>query len=139
MPEELQTRIDNLVYIVNPHVYTASLPIPEVKTDDVNFRAGTVHDGVLRKMWGIDLFNSGFLPLANSAGFVSQTASNNTTGTIILAYAPYWAAAYKRQTTTRVVEFPMSSTDVFLASMRIGVIARSDNANTLMYNVGVTV
>jgi hypothetical protein len=75
---------------------------------------------------------------ANTAGKVATTTpSNNTTGRILLVYAPYWAFTYKRNLTIETQRFPESESTAFYASMRFSLTRRSASASALSYNVGI--
>lgn len=135
IPGELRTNKTRLAFIIDPDTEAASLAIPEIATADVRPIYATVESGEIRAVYGVDVLNSGFLPSANTIGKVSVTTTNNVRGTILLVYAPYWGFAYKRQVTTEVVHDGYSSTDVYILSMRLGIVARGTNAAALSYNV----
>lgn len=128
---------ERLSFIIDPDTEIASMAIPEIQTDDVRRTAATITSGVITNLYGIDVMMSGFLPLTNTAGMVSATAGNNTRGTILLVYAPYWGFAYKRNISIETVRDIFSGTLNIVASARMGMVARGTNAATIAYNVGV--
>lgn len=126
---------DRMTFIIPPDVETASLAIPEIATDDVRRTNATITSGILQAVYGVEVLTSGFLPLANSAGKVP--AAGGTLGSILLVYAPYWGFAYKRNITLETARDILSGSNVVVASMRAGMVARGNNAATISYNVGV--
>jgi hypothetical protein len=135
---QLRQYRDRMAYIIDPETETASLGLTAIATDDVRRNNATITAGVLQNIYGIEVMTSGFLPLANTAGKVDlDTPANNTTGSILLAYAPYWGFAYRRQITVETARDIMSGTNIYVASMRFAPIARGNNASVISYNVGV--
>ncbi|MFN3691078.1 MAG: hypothetical protein ACK4UU_09160, partial [Fimbriimonadales bacterium] len=133
---ELRQFRERMVFLIDPDTEISALALPEIATDDVRRTAATITSGTLQNIYGIDVHVSGFIPRANAAGKVSATASNNTRGTILLVYAPYWGVAFKRQITFGTQYDLLSGTTVAVATMRSGVVARGTNAAALAYNVG---
>lgn len=136
MESPLRSRPDKMAFIIDADTETASLAIPEVATDDVRSTFATITSGVLRNVYGVDVFKSGFLLNSNTAGKVAVTTpANNIRGTISLIYAPYWGAGYKRNITIETARDILSGSNIYVASMRFGVIARGTNAAALSYNI----
>jgi len=136
LPGELRQFRERLLFIIDPDTEIASLALPEIATDDVRRTAATITSGMLQNIYGIDVNVNGFMPRTAANGRVSATPSNNTRGTILLVYAPYWGVAYKRQITFGTQYDLLSGTTTAVATMRIGVVARGNNAAALAYNVG---
>jgi hypothetical protein len=56
----------------------------------------------------------------------------------LLLYAPYWGFAYKRNIIVETGRDILSGTNVWVASVRYGVVPRGSNAAAMTYNVGVS-
>jgi len=136
LPGDLRQFRERLLFIIDPDTEIASLALPEIATDDVRRTAATITSGMLQNIYGIDVNVNGFVPRTAANGRVSATPANNTRGTILLVYAPYWGVAYKRQITFGTQYDLLSGTTTAVATMRIGVVARGNNAAALAYNVG---
>ncbi len=136
LPGELRQFRERMMFIIDPDTEIASLALPEIATDDVRRTAATITSGMLQNIYGIDVNVNGFMPRTAANGRVSATPANNTRGTILLIYAPYWGVAYKRQITFGTQYDLLSGTTTAVATMRIGVVARGNNAAALAYNVG---
>lgn len=119
MPAAIQERMDGMVFIVDPYTHTASLNLPEVKADGSGIN-GTVVSGLVSKMFGVDVIRSGFLPKTNTAGKVSATPGNNTKGTILLVYAPYWIMGRKRDVLIETQYDALAQARTIVASARVG-------------------
>ena len=137
MPNRAQSRRSQMLFIINPDVDNATVALPEFKTDDVKISGGTAHTGEFNRVRGVDILNTDFLPLATTAGKVSVTSSNNTLGSIVCVYAPYVGFAWKRQITIDTGFFPLSGTQVWVASIRWALAFRGADAVSLAYNVAV--
>ena len=133
---ELRQFRERMLFIIDPDTEMAALALPEIASDDVRRTNATITSGVLQNIYGVDVNTNGFLPRSNATGRVSATPGNNTRGTILLVYAPYWGVAYKRQITFEVDRDALSGTNIAIATMRMGVMARGTNAAALSYNVG---
>jgi hypothetical protein len=125
-----------MLFIIDPDTETSSLAIPAIATDDVRRTNATITAGILEAVYGVSVATSGFFPRTNTAGKVSATPGNNTRGSILLIYAPYWGFAYKRQITFETQRDILSGSTVAVGTMRMGVVARSADASALVYNVG---
>ncbi len=133
---EKRARRDRLAFIIDPDTEIASLAIPELATDDVRRTNATVTSGILENVYGIDVFTSGFMLLANSAGKVPS--AGGTLGRVLCVYAPYWAFGFKRQITIETDRDIMSGSNLYVASMRMGVVERGTDAAALSYNILIT-
>lgn len=128
---------ERMLFVIDPDTELATLALLELQTVDVAGGRNTIATGNVPSLYRVDVFSSGFLPLANTAGKVSGTGSNNIRGSILLIYAPYWGFAYKRNITLESQRDITSGTTTFVATMRAGLVARGTNAATITYNVGV--
>lgn len=137
MPPAIQERMDGLVFVVDPYTHTASLNLPEVKADGTGIY-GTVVSGSVSKMFGVDVVVSGFLPKTNTAGKVSATAGNNTKGTILLVYAPYWTVGRKRDIEVETSYDTLTQSRIIVASARLGFAYYSASGSAAAsYNITV--
>lgn len=135
MTSAIRTRKQNLAFVIDPDTHSASLDIAAIKTEDVKRTNATITSGMLTNMYGVDVLESGFMPLANSAGKVP--AAGGTLGRILCIYAPYWAVGTKRQITIETDRDVWSGTNVIVAKMRIGFVPRGAGASVCTYNLTV--
>jgi hypothetical protein len=133
----LRTDKSKSLFIVDPQTELASLALPELATDDVRHTNATITSGEILNIYGRDVVVSGFLPLTNTAGKVSATASNNLYGTILAVYAPYWAFGWKRQITVESQRMIESGATLFVTSCRFAVAPRGTTGSALSYNLTV--
>ena len=84
----IRTRKSNIAFIVDPDTHNTSLGILAVKTAELRAAAATIDSGELTNIWGVDVLESGFLPLADTDGKVTDTSNVVDTGTILGVYAP---------------------------------------------------
>ena len=136
LPSAIRSRLQQMVYIIDPDTHSASLDIAAVKTDDVRRTNATVTSGVLSNIYGIDVAVSGFMLLAASDGKITYNAAG-TLGRLLNVYAPYWAVATKREVTVETDRDILSGTNIIVAKMRIGFAARGAGAATISYNLTI--
>jgi HK97 family phage major capsid protein len=128
---------DNLVMFCDPYTYGRILNIDEVNVWINNGREATVNTGQVKQLDGVPIFPSAELALANTAGKISETASNNTTGTIVIAARSGWTIGYRRQITTSVDFLPYYDSYQFTATLRLAFINKDTVAAATMYNVAI--
>lgn len=133
LPSKIRARKDRLVFILSAGAEQAALSIPELLTRDVSAFA-TLESGEIRRIWGIDTLTSGFVLPANTAGKISSNSANNTRGTIMLVYAPYWGLGFQRAFNLEVVRDPLSDTNTYVGGFNMSLVARSNDALSLIYN-----
>jgi len=95
----------------------------------------TITSGVLTNIYGIDVYQTGFMALANSSGKIP--AAGGTLGRILCAYAPYWAMGWKRHITIETDRDILTGDNILVAKMRVGFKARGADAATVSYNLTV--
>lgn len=133
--------------IVDMWTHWKSLELAEVKTRDV-FVAPTVENGMLTNVYGYDLVTTANMHRANqdatyglkanTAGKVDlNTASNNTTGSILAVRWDQWRLGYKRRMTFEIDRDPLSDSTAIVVTMRVGLINRDNEASAISYNVGL--
>lgn len=138
-PNAIKQRKDNMLFVIDSDTEDALRVLPELLTMDTAGGRATIFTGDLNDnpLFRVMLYTSGFLNLANTAGKISGTSSNNTTGSILGIYAPYWQYGRKRAVTIESVRDPLSQTQVIVASVRHAFTARGANGANIIYNVGV--
>lgn len=133
----LRSRRGNIAFVVDSDTHSASLDIAAVKTDDVRRTNATITSGVLSNIWGVDVFESGFMGLAEADGKQSTTPSNNTLGRILAVYAPNWAMGWKRHIKVETDRDIIAGTDIIVAKMRLGFQYRTTDSSAVSYNLTV--
>ena len=132
-------------FITDMHTAWKSLELTEVKTRDV-FSAPTIENGVLVGIYGRDVIaspnmhranlDSTYGLKANSAGKTDlDTASNNTTGSILAVRWDQWRFGYKRMMNFEIQREPLSDSTLIVVNMRVGLIYRDTEASAISYNV----
>ncbi len=135
LPSKVRARKDRLAYVLSAGAEQAALSIPELLTRDVaGERFATLENGVFSRIWGVDSFTSGFVLPANTAGKISVTDGNNTTGTVMLIYAPYWGFGFQRAFNIEVVRDPLSDTNTYVGGFSMSLVSRSNDAMSIIYN-----
>lgn len=131
-----RSRVERMAFIIDPNTETASLAIPELATDDVRHTFATITSGVLRNVYGVDVFKSGFLLNSNTAGKVAVTTpTNNKRGSILLVYAPYFGFGYKRNIQIETARDILSGSNIYVVSLRLGVVSRGLSSAAISYNI----
>lgn len=136
LPGEIQAKMEDLAFIVNPGVYLKAMQILALKTQDVNGTNATLTTGKIDQMWGIDVLRSGFLPLTDTDGKVTFNAAG-TKGSILAVYAPFWAMGWKRRVTFETDKDILAQTNLIVATFRAGLLPRGAGASTISYNLTV--
>jgi hypothetical protein len=129
---------ERILFIIDNSTYFASLNLAVLKTQDV-FPSATIENGVLRRIWGVEVLRSAQFKKAQATGKVSGTPGNNTLGRILLVRPDQWAARWKRQIETFTTFTPRTDTTELVAHMRWGLGYRDNEAAALARNVSVTI
>lgn len=137
LPAVVRSKRQNIAFVIDPDTYSAALRIPSIKTDDVRREGATLSSGDIRPVYGVDVLLSGFMGLANSAGKISATPSNNTRGRILAVYSPFWAMGWKRRITIETDRDVLAGANIIVAKMRVGFKPRGAGAATATYNLTV--
>lgn len=131
-----QSDYDRLLFIVDPYTFIATTRLADVRTAAELGNAGTIMTGRLPQVWGIDLFRSGQMAKANSAGKIP--AAGGTLGRILCVRPDQWVLAFKRQVTTEVARDIEGGATVIVSTMRAAIQYRSSTSGAAVsYNVGV--
>lgn len=131
----VRSRKAQMAFIIDPDTHNTSLDIAAIKTDDVKVSYSTITSGVLTNIYGVSVFESGFMPLANSAGKVPN--AGGTLGRILAVYAPYWAMGWKRRITVETDRDILTGANIIVAKMRLGFAARGADASVASYNLTI--
>lgn len=141
LPYAVRSRRGNIAILVDPLTEAAALELAVWLTPDVTGgrQWATLVNGRLEGAFGSMILTSGYIPLTGAAGkeYVITTASN-TKGSILAVYLPHWVVGYKRQITIETARDILSGTDLWVASMRVGVAARGSQASSISYNISAT-
>ncbi|TXH56377.1 MAG: hypothetical protein E6Q97_06530 [Desulfurellales bacterium] len=132
-------------FITDIHTAWKSLELAEVKTRDV-FSAPTIENGVLVGIYGRDVITSVNMHRANqdatyglkanTSGKVDlDTASNNTTGSILAVRWDQWRFGYKRMMSFEIQREPLSDSTLIVVNMRVGMVNRDNEAAAISYGV----
>ena len=132
-------------FITDMFTQWKSLELAELKTQDV-YSMPTIEEGVLSKIYGFNIIttpnmhrsnqNATYGLRANTAGKVDlDTASNNTTGSILAVRWDQWRLGYKRNWTFEVQRDAISDSTVIVGMMRVGMVYRDTEASAISYNV----
>ena len=132
-------------FITDMHTNWSSLVLAELKTTDVNSQA-TVENGQLTRIWGREVITSANMHRANqdatyglkanTSGKIDlDTASNNTTGSILAVRWDQWRFGYKRMMNFEIQREPLSDSTLIVVNMRVGMVYRDTDASAISYNV----
>lgn len=134
-----------VAFILDMFTHWKSLELAELKTQDV-YSMPTIEEGVLRRIYGHDVLVTNNMHRANQdatyglkanpSGKVDlDTASNNTTGSILAVRWDQWRLGYKRNWTFEVQRDAISDSTVIVGMMRVGMVYRDTEASAVSYNV----
>lgn len=134
-----------VAYIVDMFTHWKSLELAELKTQDV-YSMPTIEEGVLRRVYGYDVLTTNNMHRANqdatyglkanTSGKIDlDTASNNTTGSILAVRWDQWRLGYKRNWTFEVQRDAISDSTIIVGMMRVGMVYRDTEASAISYNV----
>ena len=132
-------------FIIDANVFWKVQQLVSVKTRDV-FMNATLENGMFSGIWGFKVWRSAFMHYrsttnprkANTAGKVDLTTqANNTTGSILAVRRDQWLLGYKRNITMKLQDIPDSDAQQLIATARVGLVFRDNEASAIAYNVGV--
>ena len=132
-------------FLVDMWTHWKSLDLAEVKTRDV-FVAPTVENGMLTNVYGYEVITTPNMHRANqdatyglkanTAGKVNlDTASANTTGSILAVRWDQWRLGYKRRMAFEIQRDAFSDSTAIVVTMRVGMINRDSEASAISYGV----
>lgn len=105
-------------FIVDIWTYLASLGDADFITYDKLGPQATLLSGQLAQVYGIPIIVSGEMAKATASGFVHQTASNNTTGTIVLVHRDSWHVGFRRELLIEVDRDIQKRQHIMVVSLR---------------------
>jgi len=141
------------MFIVDPHTHRSMLKnITALKTADVYPGAPTIQSGMITNIWGYPVMQSfamgyiykysatsitGYENKFNTAGKIDlDTATNNTTGSVLLVRFDRWYFGWKRRMTMEAVRHPEWDGTEITSWLRFGLLNRDTvNAAAITYNV----
>lgn len=130
---------DKIMFIVDNRTYFAMLGILSLKTQDV-FKAATLENGTVSKIWGTKVNRSAQMALANTAGKVATgTPANNVAGRVLAVRPDQWAARWKSQIEVFTTFDPQTYATTLSAHMRWGITYRAVGASVVAANVSVAI
>jgi hypothetical protein len=136
-PSAIRTRKGQMAFIIDSDTHNTSLDIAAIKTEDVKRTNATIVSGLLQNIYGVDVYESGFLPLADSDGKVTAAGNVADTGTILGVYAPFWAMGWKRRVTIETSKDILAQSNLIVATFRLGFLARGAGAAVASYNMTI--
>ncbi|MBI1296670.1 hypothetical protein GC175_17075 [bacterium] len=136
---------DQVAFVLDLWTHWKSMELSEVKTRDV-FVAPTIENGDLTSIYGYDVIATANMHRANqdatyglkanTAGKVNlDTASANTTGSLLAVRWDQWRLGYKRRITFETTRVPSADATEIVALMRVGLINRDNEAAAISYGV----
>lgn len=136
---------DQVAFILDLWTHWKTLELSEVKTRDV-YSAPTIESGMLKNIFGYDVFATSNMHRANqdatyglkanSSGKIDlDTASNNTTGSILAIRFDQWRLGFKRRMRIETERIIDADATRIVAHMRIGIIYRDTDASAISYNL----
>jgi hypothetical protein len=139
-PYAQRTMLQNLVFIIDGNAGMWALDFPQWLTPQVagGRGFGTLENGVLTAAYGVPIITSGYIPLTGAAGKEYGLPANlalNVKSTLIAADLSQWMVGYKRQMTIETARDILSGTNIYVASMRMGIVARGNTASAVSYNL----
>jgi hypothetical protein len=129
-----------VAFIEDPNTHWKALELEEIKTRDV-FSQPTIENGALTGIWGYknyvsaQMHKSSAKRMANTAGKIHATDTNNTTGSILAVRWDQWLLGYRRRMTLETTRYPRSDSSEIVALMRLGLIQRDTEASAISYNL----
>lgn len=134
-------------FILDLWTHWKSLELAQVATRDV-YSNPTIENGRLTNIYGYDVTRTANMHRANqdatyglkanTAGKIDlDTASNNTTGSILAVRWDQWRLGYKRRWMFETERHALADATVIVASSRVGMVQRDTEASAISYNLTV--
>ena len=137
---EFGSRTENLLWLMDHFTYLSSMRLPEILTDDVRKQGATLTSGQIADILGIEVFRSGLMGKANTAGKINGTSpsSTNIYGRLGLFYGPHWALVRKREINLEDEYVAREQAHYLIATVRFDFVNRGSMAGALSYKVGLS-
>lgn len=130
---------ENVVIFAEPKTYLAMSTLDDVRTVDKYGMNATILTGELARFGGVPVIPTPAQFLAEADGKKSDTASNNTLGTLSIVHLPSWAMGFRRELLIEVDRDIQNQKHIMVISFRIAIAARgtrSGNTHTAgVYNI----
>jgi len=123
LPAAQQVALEKMAFIADPSTHLAAMDIEVVKNRDT-FHPATVENGRLTRMYGIKLFRTGQMSLADADGKITYNAAG-TKGRLLLVRPDQFALGRKRDMRTEVARDIDAQATVVVTTMRFGMTYRS--------------
>lgn len=133
-----RTRKSSLLWVIDHETELATRRLPEFLTFGVAGERQTIYSGTMPPIDGIEVYTCGFAQLAQADGTISDTAGNNTLGTISLVNPAYWQYGRQREILVEFVPERLSLSTILMASVGHVLVARGTNAAAGARNVNIT-
>jgi HK97 family phage major capsid protein len=105
-------------FIVDIWTYLASLGDSDFLTFDKLGPQATLLSGQLGQVYGVPIIVSGEMAKASADGFVHNTASNNTTGSIVMVHRDMWHVGFRRELLIEVDRDIQKRQHIMVVSLR---------------------
>lgn len=136
---------DAVSFITDSWLPWTALGLAEIKTRDA-YSQPTIEAGVLLNIWGYKVYESAFMHFANqdaTYGFKANTsgkidldtASSNTTGSILAVRWDQWQLGIKRRLTIETQRIPQADATQIVALSRWGLAQRDTEASAITYGL----
>lgn len=137
---EFGSRTENLLWLMDHFTYLSSMRLPEILTDDVRKQGATLTSGQIADILGIEVFRSGLMGKANTAGKINGTnpTTTNIYGRLGLFYGPHWALVRKREINLEDEYVAREQAHYLIATVRFDFVNRGSMAGALSYKVGLS-
>lgn len=130
------------VFLIDGSTHDKTLTLADVRSKDV-FTGATIESGELTKIWNYRVILAenlcfGGSGLANSAGKIDDdTASNNTTGTMVCVRTDKWLFGWRRRMTTELTRQPNADATEIVSLMRASLTQRDTEASAVGFNIQI--
>jgi hypothetical protein len=128
------------LFLIDANTRWRILTIAAVKTRDV-FLNATIENGELTGIYGYkvrtsyQMHRASAKRMANTAGKIHGTDTNNTTGAILCVRPDQWKLARKRRVTFETTRYANADATEIVVTMSAGLKARDNESTAITYNV----
>jgi len=123
LPKAQQAALERLAFVADGNTYLSTVDFSVNKTVDVRGGSATIVNGVVERMYGIKLFRSGQMDMADTDGKITYNAAG-TKGRLLLVRPDQWALGRKRDMRTEVGRDIDAQATVVVTTMRFGMTYR---------------
>ena len=133
--------LDSVEFIIDAVTHWLALPLASVKTRDVNSNP-TIEDGRLVRIYGRNVRTSAHMNRQSTNRATTATGkidgvtpANNTKGTLMAVRYDQWLVGWKRRMKLETTRVPSADSTEIVATMRIDLQPRDNEAAALTYNL----